>query len=239
MRYYLPGIGRFLSRVHLEEAIASGATSPAELRQRWGIDVRRGSPEQPYAYCDNDPSNWVDPGGLQRLSLGPKLPPRRQRYHDACAIEKCLSPIAGTYPCAQGSGCGKAPAAGVDTALAICMMWNESCFLDQFSPKECGTDSGGGLGQVGSGEMTDLHNACCDEGGYGKGGARRVHGRYWCEGAKAAFRWLQCRGLWKYGGDYRKNGGVLSRQVEACAKCVRQRGCANFDQCRKDAGLHG
>jgi hypothetical protein len=74
MRYYLPGIGRFVSRVHLHEAVAMGRTTYEELRNEWGINIgplgtpeafaRNRVPEHSYRYCANNPGNCIDPAGL-------------------------------------------------------------------------------------------------------------------------------------------------------------------------------
>ncbi len=87
MRYYLPGIGRFISRVHLHQAVAMGATTYEELRDTWGITIRppgtpeafasSGAPEHPYAYCDSDPLNWVDPEGDSKRKPGQKGKPKK------------------------------------------------------------------------------------------------------------------------------------------------------------------
>ena len=73
MRYYLPGIGRFLSRVHLHQAVAMGKTTYRELRDVWGINIgpvgtprafaRNRTPEHPYAYAEGNPTNLIDPSG--------------------------------------------------------------------------------------------------------------------------------------------------------------------------------
>ena len=73
MRYYLPGIGRFVSRVRLHEAVAMSRTTYEELRKVWGINIgplgspeafaRNGELEHPYAYCDNNPIIRIDPSG--------------------------------------------------------------------------------------------------------------------------------------------------------------------------------
>jgi len=86
MRYYLPGIGRFISRVRLHEAIAMGKTTYQELREVWGINIgplgtpeafaRNRAPEHPYAYCENHPINCVDPSGLQGTARPTALAPR-------------------------------------------------------------------------------------------------------------------------------------------------------------------
>ena len=46
MRHYLPGLGRFISRVRLHEAVAMGKTAYQELREVWGINIGPlGTPE--------------------------------------------------------------------------------------------------------------------------------------------------------------------------------------------------
>ena len=79
MRYYLPGIGRFISRVRLHEAVARGRTTYGELRERWGINIgpsgtpqafaQNPVPEHPYAYGENNPANMADPSGLWCIHL--------------------------------------------------------------------------------------------------------------------------------------------------------------------------
>jgi hypothetical protein len=86
MRHYLPGLGRFISRVHLHEAVAMGKTTYEELRAVWGINIGPlGAPEafarnrimeHPYAYCGNDSVNWVDPAGHQKTKPRPKPKPQ-------------------------------------------------------------------------------------------------------------------------------------------------------------------
>ena len=75
MRHYLPGLGRFISRVHLHQAVAMGKTTYEELREERGINIgppgtsdafaRNSVPEHHYAYAESNPANWVDPPGLQ------------------------------------------------------------------------------------------------------------------------------------------------------------------------------
>ena len=74
MRHYLPGLGRFTSRVHLHEAVATGRTTYEELREEWGINIGplgraeafapNRTREQPYAYAENNPIGMVDASGM-------------------------------------------------------------------------------------------------------------------------------------------------------------------------------
>lgn len=75
MRFYEPGIGRFIARDMLAEAIVLGKTPPAEVMQK-GIQSDRlaagaawlratmGRSTSLYAGIDNDPVNMLDPTGL-------------------------------------------------------------------------------------------------------------------------------------------------------------------------------
>ena len=73
MRHYLPGLGRFISRVHLHQAVAMGRTTYRELRDVWGINIgppgtmeafaRGRAPEHPYSYAKGNPTNLIDPSG--------------------------------------------------------------------------------------------------------------------------------------------------------------------------------
>ena len=79
MRHYLPGLGRFISRVHLHEAVAMGRTTYQELREVWGINIgplgtpeafaRNGALEHPYTYAQNNPANMIDPSGRWCIHL--------------------------------------------------------------------------------------------------------------------------------------------------------------------------
>jgi len=72
MRHYLPGLARFISRVHLHQAVALGKITYEELREHWGINIALGTPEvfplhggseHPYTYAANAPLNLMDPAG--------------------------------------------------------------------------------------------------------------------------------------------------------------------------------
>jgi hypothetical protein len=94
MRHYLPGLGRFISRVHLRQAVAMGKTTYEELRDEWGINIgplgtpeafaRNRAPEHPYAYAEGDPVNRVDPSGLVAVNVRPC--PCRQALQNALSL---------------------------------------------------------------------------------------------------------------------------------------------------------
>lgn len=74
MRSYLPGIGRFISRVRLHEAVVAGTVNYEGLGDVWGIDIGPpGTPdafarseltERPYTYCAGSPVSCTDRSGL-------------------------------------------------------------------------------------------------------------------------------------------------------------------------------
>ena len=97
MRYYLPGLGRFISRVHLHEAVAMGMTTYEELREVWGVNIgppgtsesfaRNAVSEHPYTYCAGDPLYCIDPSGLVLHFINCNQWKRRQirrQWNDVC-----------------------------------------------------------------------------------------------------------------------------------------------------------
>ena len=67
MRFYDPGIGRFIARDMLAQAVALGKISPKKLMTR-GIKL----PIHSFAYLDSSPTRAVDPDG--RITIDPNCP---------------------------------------------------------------------------------------------------------------------------------------------------------------------
>ncbi len=162
MRHYMPGIGRFVSRVHLHQAVAMGRTTYQELRDVWGVNigppgtpqafVRNGVPEHPYTYGENRPTVMVDPSGLFVAPVYP-IPPT------------CLPGTVPIYPSGVGPskktcdpyrcGCGRAGRA----LYEICMRagddpWADcvrKCLLGRWLPAPKCRYKGG---------ITDAHKDC-------------------------------------------------------------------------------
>ena len=69
MRYYHTGIGRFMSRDMLAQAVAEGKITPAELEVK-GIKL----PMHLYAYSDNNPAGKMDSTGNADSPAVPETP---------------------------------------------------------------------------------------------------------------------------------------------------------------------
>jgi hypothetical protein len=118
MRHYLPGLGRFISRVHLHQAVAMGRTTYEELREEWGINIgplgtaeafaRNGVSEHPYDYSENNPVNMADSSGEFPTALVAQLPaksssgkPGRATYYDNVGCGACRT--TGKCKCCKNS----------------------------------------------------------------------------------------------------------------------------------------
>jgi len=110
MRYYLPGLGRFISRVHLHEAVARGLTTYERLRNEWGINIgplgtpeafaRNEMPEHPYTYAANNPVNYIDPSGNKWVNPNDPRWPKPPAYsipQRICRAASCAPHV----PCVQ------------------------------------------------------------------------------------------------------------------------------------------
>lgn len=112
MRHYLPGLGRFISRVHLHQAVAMGKTTYQELRDVWGINIgpmgtaeafaNNGVevPEHPNTYAGNNPIGYVDPSGSKWVNPNDPRWPKRPDYPSS-AWNAFYCHIAPYLPCIQ------------------------------------------------------------------------------------------------------------------------------------------
>jgi len=153
-----------------------------------------------YEYALDSPALYLDPLGLCVR-------------HSSASIRKCLDTDPNGYSCVPGNGCHPNPNSEVDDALAMCMFYYENGLCDSNGPK----DNGGGMGQLTGPTISDLEKSCCNKGVLSKGDTQ---GGGWCNGARASFMWLKCRGLDHYGDATYKAGGAA--KIRACAKCVRR-----------------
>ncbi|MCW3097626.1 MAG: repeat-associated core domain protein [Chthonomonadaceae bacterium] len=171
-----------------------------------------------YRYVSNKAVSDRDASGLATSSCDTVL--------------KCLKATP-PYNCKTGSECGKQPNAEVDTYLAVCVAWQESCFQDPIV--SCGAKGKGGWLQITCGRIKDIDDAQCNPGGClcKKGRQDRNPGDE-CAWAQAGFRWLQCTGLDSYG-EYTSGE---RKAIRACAACMRKAsGCSQWSKCKQ--GLHG
>jgi RHS repeat-associated protein len=65
MRYYHPGIGRFLARDMMAQAVALGKILPKELLNEDTNPLVQHS--NSYSYCDSEPAMYVDPLGFYKI----------------------------------------------------------------------------------------------------------------------------------------------------------------------------
>jgi hypothetical protein len=182
MRHYLPGLGRFISRVRLHEAVALGRTTYEELRQVWGVNIGplgtpeafAGSktPEHPYAYTENNPVSRMDPAGLRSCRPGhdcqhhPKPCPKQGDGDGVGA----MGAGAGTSPRASTAGPRKAFTGAPGTRGAGQMMASQQNQGQQHGGQQGqqhggqwpGAGAGGGPGGQGGGGSTSTDHGYCE-----------------------------------------------------------------------------